>query len=119
MENTKTLSEIRQLFQFHKEATALDMEYTDEIYKYLVEKNAIVLTSQQKLDIFAQAKRLFVTELSMQVESDELDKSKAAQVLLYQLKINKLPPEQTAYIGSICMRISIKQYFDSIEKLPL
>lgn len=119
MERDKLISEIRQLFIFHKQATALEFEYSDEIYEYLVENSVIVLTNEQKLDIFAQAKRLYSTELSMQVESDELAKSKEALEILKNMKINRLAEQQNAYLGSLCKKICLKQYFDSIVNLPL
>lgn len=46
---------IKQLLYFHKQATALEEEYLDEMYDFLVAEGTIHLTPKEKVAIFTSA----------------------------------------------------------------
>lgn len=119
MERPELIKKIKELFFNHRQATDMDDEYTDEIYDFLVAEGRINLTNEQKLDIFVQGKRVYATELTMQVDSLDIAESKQALTTLRDMKMNRLPPDKKAYVGAICKRILIKQYFDRTETLSL
>lgn len=118
METTETIRAIKQLFFFHKQATAKDDEYTKEIYEYLIENHVINLTDEDKLAIFADAKVIFAVELTDLAHGDDIAVSKSSIMMLRKLKINQLPKKKMAYLGDLSRMLAIKKYFDSIEKLP-
>lgn len=117
MENAKLDKEIEQLFYYHKQATTLEEEYTDEIYDYLVACGKIILTKEQKLAIFANAKRLYATDLNGVLSSGTLEEANKAKTNLRLLKIGELPETEKAKIVSLSKRLSIKEYFDKIDNL--
>ena len=119
MERSKMIAEIKQLFAYHKMSTTLDHEYSGEIYDFLVAEGILVLTPERKLAIFADAKRVYMTELTMQFQTAFLTESLAAQETLKRLKLDKLTKDEKDHLTSICKRISLKQYFDTITNIEL
>jgi rRNA-processing protein FCF1 len=119
MERKELIKQTLDLFYNHKQATALDMEYTSEIYDLLVEQGYINLTKQQKLDIFAKAKRLYATDLNIVMTAGTLDEIKEAMNNLKRLKTNELDSEQREYLALLCKRLSMKECFDMNQVIKL
>ena len=117
MERDKMIVAIKQLLYFHKQATALEEEYIDEMYDFLVAEGTINLTPKEKVAIFTSAKRIYAGELEMKTHSDKSSIQKEAIILLRMLKINQLPQKEMDYITSMCKRMILKNYFDCTEKL--
>jgi len=119
MERKELIRSAMDLFSNHKQATALDDEYTPEIYDLLVEQGYLSLTKQRKVDIFAKAKRLYASELETVINAGTLEEIKTAMANLKLLKINELTQEQTDYLALLCKRISLKQCFDMNQIIKL
>jgi len=119
MERKELIKQTLDLFYNHKQATALDMEYTSEIYDLLVEQGYINLTKQQKLDIFAKAKRLYATDLNIVMTAGTLDEIKVAMEKLKKLKRGELDTEQREYLALLCKRLSMKECFDMNQIIKL
>jgi len=119
MERKELIKQAMDLFYNHKQATALEIEYTDEIYDLLVEQGYINLTKQQKVDIFARAKRLYATDLNVVVTAGTLEEIKEALENLRLLKRAELSDEQKQYLASLCKRISMKECFDMNQVIKL
>jgi ferritin-like metal-binding protein YciE len=117
MERKEMIAAIKQLFHFHKQATALEDEYLDEMYDFLVAEKKINLTGAEKLPIFTRAKQEYHAELNSRLKSDNRETIKQAGNLLRLLKINQLPKEENDKIASMCKRAILKSYFDKCEDI--
>lgn len=118
MTTTDLVTAIKELFFFHKQATALNEEYTAEIYDYLINKGLINLTNAEKVAIFADAKAMFVGDTQTLMADDDITVAKQAIVTMRRIRTNKMLPEQMEYLGKVSKRLCIKKYFNSIERLP-
>jgi len=119
MERKQLISDTTTLFGYHKQATALESEYSHEIYRFLLEEGHIVLTAQDKLAIFADARQLLIAELQMQIDMGSIEETRNALGFLTNIKTNRMTPEQAKKIGGMCERIILKRYFNSIDTLPI
>ena len=117
MDRTKLIKEAKQLFHFHKQATTLDDEYTEEMYDFLIAEGLLNLTKEQKITIFADAKIDYMRELNFQSQSSDNNVSIRAGKLMRLMKLNQLPEDETKLLGQMCKVKSIKNYFDSIQNI--
>jgi len=116
MDTPKLKAEIEQLFLYHKQAIALDDEYTDEIYDYLKKSGIIVLKAEEKVAIFEQVKLSFMKELKNITEVGDYKDAKNAVIIMAKLKRNSLEPDEQAKLWRICKRTIIKQYFPHLQQ---
>lgn len=112
MERAEMIVAIKQLHHFHKQATALDEEYLDEMYDFLVAEKKINLTGKEKLAIFTKAKQMYHSDMESQTRSDSKATVKRAWEMLKLLKINQLPKDENDKIASMCKKSILKAYFD-------
>lgn len=117
MDRDELIKQTKQLFAFHKQATAFDSEYTTEIYDFLVDECRINLTAEQKVSIFADAKRDYYAEMELLLKSDDKHVANMAIDLMKKCKYNELPEEEMKKLGQMCKVKSIKMFFDTIETI--
>jgi hypothetical protein len=120
MERDKLIDQAKQLFFNHKQATALDEEYTSEIYDILVENGYIRRDNKEHRDeILGKATRIYAIELTNIVNTGTLEEGYIAGKKLRALKINEVDKEEKEKIALICKKLSIKICFDMNEILKI
>lgn len=120
MERDKLIDEVKQLFFNHKQATALEEEYTSEIYDFLVENGYIDRTNKEhRKEILEKATRIYSMELTSIINTGTLEEGYVAAIKLRMLKRNEMEQAEKEKIALICKKISIKICFDLNEILKI
>lgn len=116
-DRAKMIDKCKQLLTFHKQATAFDDEYSQEVYDFLIKEGIINLTLEEKKTIFAQAKEIYSNELDARIMTEELGRSKQAMILKRLLRTGEMTETQRQYIGKLSIKIILKGHFDNVESL--
>jgi|GEM_PF-5816003 len=116
-ERAKIIDKCRLLFTNHKQATAFDDEYSQEVYDFLVKEGIINLTLEEKKAIFAQAKEIYSNELDARIMTEELGRSKQAMILKRLLRTGEMTDTQRDYLGKLSIKIILKGHFDNVKSL--
>lgn len=116
-ERAKIIDKCRLLFTNHKQATAFDDEYSQEVYDFLVQEGIINLTLEEKKTIFAQAKEIYSNELDARIMTEELGRSKQAMILKRLLRTGEMTETQRDYLGKLSIKIILKGHFDNVKSL--
>lgn len=116
-ERAKIIDKCRLLFTNHKQATAFDDEYSQEVYDFLVQEGIINLTLEEKKAIFAQAKEIYSNELDARIMTEELGRSKQAMILKRLLRTGEMTDTQRDYLGKLSIKIILKGHFDNVKSL--
>lgn len=116
-ERAKIIDKCRLLFTNHKQATAFDDEYSQEVYDFLVKEGIINLTLEEKKAIFAQAKEIYSNELDARIMTEELGRSKQAMILKRLLRTGEMTETQRDYLVRLSVKIILKGHFDNVKSL--
>lgn len=116
-ERAKIIDKCRLLFTNHKQATAFDDEYSQEVYDFLIQEGIINLTLEEKKTIFAQAKEIYSNELDARIMTEELGRSKQAMILKRLLRTGEMTDTQRDYLGKLSIKIILKGHFDNVKSL--
>lgn len=116
-ERVKIIDKCRLLFTNHKQATAFDDEYSQEVYDFLIQEGIINLTLEEKKAIFAQAKEIYSNELDARIMTEELGRSKQAMILKRLLRTGEMTDTQRDYLGKLSIKIILKGHFDNVKSL--
>ena len=116
-ERAKIIDKCRLLFTNHKQATAFDDEYSQEVYDFLVQEGIINLTLEEKKTIFAQAKEIYSNELDARIMTEELGRSKQAMILKRLLRTGEMTETQRDYLVRLSVKIILKGHFDNVKSL--
>lgn len=116
-ERAKMIDKCRLLFTNHKQATAFDDEYSQEVYDFLVKEGVINLTLEEKKTIFAQAKEIYSNELDARIMTEELGRSKQAMILKRLLRTGEMTETQRDYLVRLSVKIILKGHFDNVKSL--
>ena len=116
-ERAKIIDKCRLLFTNHKQATAFDDEYSQEVYDFLVQEGIINLTLEEKKTIFAQAKEIYSNELDARIMTEELGRSKQAMKLKRLLRTGEMTETQRDYLVRLSVKIILKGHFDNVKSL--
>ena len=120
MDKLSLLEKAKTLLAMHKQATALQDEYSAEIYDFLEREGRISLSKQEKIQIFEDAKKQYVTELQSVIRSGDYSKALDALNLINSMKAdNGYSEEQKQYLALMCKRIVLKQYLDKVDKIDI
>ncbi len=110
------IADLDMLFQHHKRGTSIDDDYETDIYDFLVEEELIVLTKQEKWNIFAVAKAKWIEELKFTLTKARYRRYwKTNKAILLRLENNRPAPSQMAKLQKDCKVMILKQFLDEVE----
>ncbi len=116
MNRQKIIDDIDILLQHHKRGTALEEDYTKEIYDFLVEEGFIALTKEQKWAIFEVAKQAMKEELlQRKAKTKRKRELKTINAILLRLDKNIPAPTQMNILQNECRKMCLKYYLNNIK----